>query len=128
MLNVFFARALSDHLPTSTPLIVDTVNPGFCYSDLRRHANEFFTYRLRFWIMEKLVARTSEEGARQLVWAALGPDGKEGRHLSWMRGVYVSTQSIKEPADFVISREGGIAQEKIWVSGVLMSLDFFCGS
>ena len=71
--------------------------------------------------------RRPSQSRAAFVWAALGPDGKEGRHLSWMRGVYVSTQSIKEPADFVISREGGIAQEKIWVSGFLMSLDFFCG-
>ncbi|KAF7790365.1 hypothetical protein EIP86_001320 [Pleurotus ostreatoroseus] len=114
LVNIFFTRALSEHLPRSTPLIVDTVNPGFCRSNLRRHASEQISNRARYWIMEHLIARTSEEGARQLVWAALGPDGKEGRHLSCMRGAYVSTQAIREPSDFVISREGGVVQEKIW--------------
>lgn len=114
VLNVFFTRALSEQLPTSVPLIVDAVNPGYCFSELRRAVT--VATAIRFRLMDLAFGRTAEQGARQLVWAALGPDGKEGRHVSWMRGAYVSTQSIKEPSDFVISQDGGRAQEKIWVS------------
>ncbi|KAJ3525459.1 hypothetical protein NM688_g8399 [Phlebia brevispora] len=113
LLNVLFTRALSEHLPTTTPVIPAVVNPGYCYSELRRHITNL-SGMIRFAIMDLLLGRTAEQGARQLIWAALGPDGKEGQHANWLRGAYVSTQSIKEPSDFVISKEGGEAQDKIW--------------
>ena len=78
------------------------------------------SFAIRFWVMDLVLGRTAEQGARQLVWAALGPDGKEGPHTSWMRGAYISTQGIKEPSDFVISQDGGRAQEKIYVSAQFM--------
>ena len=114
VLNVLFARALSEYLPASLPLVVNTVNPGYCFSELRRGIT--YSQAISFRLMDLAFGRTAEQGARQLVWAALGPDGKEGRHVSWVRGAYVSTQGIKEPSDFVISQDGGRAQEKIWVS------------
>ncbi len=68
-------------------------------------------------IMRALLGRTAEQGARQLVWAALGPDGKEGPHVKQtMHGAYVSIAEVREPSDFVISKEGWEAQEKVWVS------------
>lgn len=60
--------------------------------------------------------RTAEQGARQLVWAALGPDGKEGKHAYFLKGAYVSTLSVKEPSDFAMSKEGKEAQDRIRVS------------
>ncbi|KAF7796378.1 hypothetical protein EIP86_007555 [Pleurotus ostreatoroseus] len=114
LLNVLFARALAEHLPASVPLIVNSVNPGFCYSQLRRSVVDTTSFAVRLWFRDLLLGRTAEQGARQLVWAALGPDGREGVHTSWMRGAYVSTQSIKEPSDFVISQDGGRAQEKVY--------------
>ena len=66
--------------------------------------------------MEKAIARTGEQGARQLLWAALGPDGKEGDHVKHMKGAFVMTAAVKEPSDFVISKEGKQTQDKIWVS------------
>lgn len=67
-------------------------------------------------IADLLMGRTTEEGARQLVWAALGPDGKDGPHVRHMRGAYVSTAAVAEPGDYVISKEGYEAQERVWVS------------
>jgi len=108
LLNVFFARELNERL-RDKPLIVNTVNPGFCYSSLRRN---FSSRRAALfnWLMEKLLARTSEQGSRQLIWACVG--GKD--NVDELRGAYVSAMKIQEPSDFVISEEGKHAQTKLW--------------
>ncbi len=125
VLNVLFTRALHTHLPPSSlspntppkmPLIPTAVNPGYCVSLLRRSFP--LSARINARVREILYGRTAEEGARQLIWGALGPDGKlEGRYTrEWMSGVYVSTQQAREPSDFVIGKEGWVAMERAWVS------------
>jgi len=61
--------------------------------------------------MEKALARTSEQGSRQLVWAAVGGEDQ----LDQMRGAYISLARISEASDFVISEEGQAFQGKLWV-------------
>ncbi len=114
VLNVLFTRALAGHLSPTLPIIATAVNPGFCYSELMRHVPG---PRLIFIkIMQLFVARKAEQGARQLLWAALGPDGKDGEHVKFLKGAYVSTLELREPSDYVISKDGYDAQERIWVS------------
>ncbi|KAJ3556540.1 hypothetical protein NM688_g1968 [Phlebia brevispora] len=115
LLNILFTRALSEHLPAIIPVVPTVVNPGYCRSELRRNISSLSSI-IQYAFMDLLVGRTAEQGARQLVWAALGPDGKEGKHTNWLRGAYVSTQGIKEPSDFAISKEGGESQDRIWAS------------
>lgn len=108
VLNVFFTRALNDKL-NGKPVIVNCVNPGYCYSSLRKN---FKGARAWIdWIMEKALARTSEEGSRQLVWAALGGQDKPDD----LRGAYISLAQVAEPSDYVIGAEGQNAQKKLWV-------------
>lgn len=92
VLNVLFVRALAEHLPASTPFTPTAVNPGFCLSDLRRDAG--LGTRIQMKIMDIILGRTAEQGSRNLLWAALGPDGKEGPHLRYMRGAYVSCAGL----------------------------------
>jgi len=61
--------------------------------------------------MEKALARTSEEGSRQLIWAAVGGEDQ----LDEMRGAYISIAQISEVSDFVISEDGKVYQDKLWV-------------
>ncbi|KAI0344674.1 NAD(P)-binding protein [Trametopsis cervina] len=111
--NIFFTRAFAQHLGSHSPIIATAVNPGFCVSNIRR--NLPLTMRIGDKIAEMLMARTAEQGARQIIWAALGPDGKDGPHVGQtMRGAYVSTGQTWEPSDFVISREGLEVQENVW--------------
>ncbi|KAI0092207.1 hypothetical protein BDY19DRAFT_990939 [Irpex rosettiformis] len=115
LLNVLFTRAFSHHLSPSysSSLIPDVVNPGLCVSELARNAP--LAFKIRIKILHTLFARTAEQGARQVVWAALGPDGKDGPHVQQtMGGEYVSIAQIRQPSDFVVSRTGWEAQEKIW--------------
>jgi hypothetical protein len=88
-------------------MVVNSLNPGFCYSDLRRHrlglANSIF---------EWLFARTAEEGSRQLVWASVGiPEGGEKE----LRGAYIHLSRVVEPSDFVLGENGRKREDKLWV-------------
>ncbi|TFK54202.1 NAD(P)-binding protein [Heliocybe sulcata] len=111
LLNVLFVRALTAHLPSTSPLIISAVNPGFCDSELRRNVTEWTPPSIEHEGKKlELVAWTSEEGARQLVWAALGPVGDVNK----ARGAYMSHNDIMEPSDFVLSKEGKECQDRVW--------------
>jgi len=108
LLNVLFARAVQDRLQSITPLAVNAVNPGFCYSNLRRDSG--ILERVIGVIMETCLAWTSEQGSRQLVYAAIGEQDDEDR----MKGAYVSHAAVVQPSDFVISEEGKAIQDNLW--------------
>ena len=61
--------------------------------------------------MEVTLARTTEEGSRQLVWASVGGSG----HEFGLRGGYVSMSSVQEVSDYALSDEGSEVQSRLWV-------------
>jgi retinol dehydrogenase-12 len=69
-------------------------------------------------IMDYIFARPTEEGARQLVWAALAgeTDGGDPQLREKVRGVYVSDYSVAEESDWVFTKAGQEAEKRIWVS------------
>ncbi|KAJ7493234.1 hypothetical protein B0H11DRAFT_2190852 [Mycena galericulata] len=108
LLNVFFVRALNARITSSTPLIVESVDPGYCYSELRR---EFSGIRAVLdWLMERALALSTEVGSRQLVWAALAQQDQPNK----LRGEYISRFKPTEVSDFVLSPPGAKAQDLIW--------------
>ena len=109
VLNVFFARELSERL-RDKPLIVNSVNPGLCHSELARNMTGISAWFL--WLQKLLMARTTEQGSRQLIWACIG--GKD--NIDQLRGAYISSMEVREPSDFVVSEEGKRAQPKLWVN------------
>ena len=115
MLNIFFARGLNERLQDKS-IIVNSVNPGYCYSSLRQTLSGVMAWV--DWVMERALARTSEEGSRQLIWACLG--GKD--NIDELRGAYVSGMHVQEPSDYVISEEGQHAQTKLWVNNFYLTL------
>ena len=71
MLNVSFARGLSERL-RGKPLIINAVNLSFC---IAKELHSLRLNRLRawpMWLMELVLARMSEQGSRQLIWACIG--------------------------------------------------------
>ncbi|KAJ8523241.1 hypothetical protein ONZ45_g331 [Pleurotus djamor] len=113
LLNVCFTRELAAHLPSTpdTP-INNCVNPGLCQSELVRGPVPFV-----FKILMKLLARTSEEGARQLVWAslAISTDSqlpKAGEEA--IKGAYISAMAVEEPSEFVLSEKGTEFARLLW--------------
>ena len=109
MLNVFFARGLSDRLHDK-PVIVNAVDPGLCQSELARNITGLQAWIM--WLRKLILARTTEQGSRQLIWACIG--GKD--NIDQLRGAYISSMQIRESSDFVISEEGKRAQTKLWVN------------
>ncbi|TCD63921.1 hypothetical protein EIP91_004768 [Steccherinum ochraceum] len=109
LLNILFTRALQAHLPLNSPLLVTAVDPGFSLSsrvrqDMEKQPDEFREV-LEF-------ARTAEEGSRQIVYGALGP--KDQKKWEKLRGAYVSDNEVKEPSQWVRSREGRVVQKMVW--------------
>jgi retinol dehydrogenase-12 len=109
VLIIFFARGLSERLHNK-PLIVNAVNPGFCHSEIARNTKGVEAWFL--WLIKLLLARTAEQGSRQLIWASIG--GKD--NIEQLRGAYISAMQVREPSDSVVSEEGKRAQAKLWVN------------
>ncbi|KAI0046698.1 short-chain dehydrogenase [Auriscalpium vulgare] len=108
LLNVLFVRELAALIPFDSPVIPVAVTPGYCKSSLRR--NYTLLSSIFDSLMERVLARTAEEGARQLVWAAVGGARRENE----LRGAYVADAGLKEVSDFVLSEEGEQVQKRVW--------------
>lgn len=67
--------------------------------------------------MREELAFTTEEGSRQLVYAAVGSLDNEEK----LRGKYINLSEVVEESDFVISEDGKIVQDKVWVSNSLLN-------
>ena len=109
VLNVFFVRELTKRLPANSPVIVTAVNPGYCKSQLGRNLSPILYILSK--IGEAFLARTTEEGSRQVVWAAVGGAGREFE----LRGGYVSMADLHEVSDYALSDEGVAVQARLWV-------------
>ncbi|KAJ6590424.1 hypothetical protein DFH09DRAFT_1273944 [Mycena vulgaris] len=108
LLNVFFFCALNARLLPATPLIVDAAAPGYCYSELRRSLTGIRAFV--DYIMERLLARTAEEGSRHIIWAALAHQNDADK----LRGEYIARGRVEEVSDFVLSAQGAKLQDRIW--------------
>ncbi|KAJ7497994.1 hypothetical protein B0H11DRAFT_1998217 [Mycena galericulata] len=109
LVNIFFIRALNAHLPSSTPVIINAVSPGYCYSELRRSFTGMLAVADR--VMEFLLAFSAEVGSRRLVWAALAEHNDPVK----LRGEYITTGfHVQEVSDFILSPQGVKTQELIW--------------
>ncbi|KAJ7354473.1 hypothetical protein DFH08DRAFT_922857 [Mycena albidolilacea] len=104
LISMFFVRALNARLDPSTPLIVNTVNPGFCVSELRRDLPAPISWIMA--IMEAIMAFSTEEGSRQLVFGAVGPGA--------LRGEYINQSQVEEASDFVIGPVGQKVEGQLW--------------
>jgi len=108
MLNILFTRELASRLSANNPLIVNCLTPSLCKTELRRD----FSWPLSwiYVIVDALIAWPAERGSRQLIFAALGYEEREDE----LNGVYISSSTITEPSDFVISDEGKVVQKQVW--------------
>lgn len=133
---MFFTRQFASLLASSSSgepwLLATTVNPGLCRSELGRNVtSRGVIFRVVSSIYLGLLGRTSEQGARQLVWAALATE-KEAKAVAHkngevkIQGAYVSSTSVEEPSDFVLSEKGKDVQQRIWVGSTF--LVWFCRS
>lgn len=115
VLILLLVRELSKRL-AHTPLISVCVNPGYCVSALRRNLPAGSQRAAR--LMEIVVGRSTEEGSRMLVWAAVGDHGHEDE----LRGAYVNLCKVDEPSEFAVSKVGQEVQARVWVCGTILRL------
>ena len=109
LLNLFFARELASRLPEDSPLIINAVHPGLCFSGLRRHLP--LSRQIIFWLSDLFITWSAERGSRQLVFGALGNKDRPDE----LKGAYISSSKVVEPSDYVISDEGAKVQKQFWV-------------
>ncbi|KAJ7579307.1 hypothetical protein C8J56DRAFT_868375 [Mycena floridula] len=109
LLNIFFVRALTAHLPPS--LLVNSISPGFCYSELRRSVST--EDLVRYQAMDSEFGYTSEEGSRHIVYGATAGYGIPEEEEK-LRGKYISLSEVLEESDFSLSKEGYEMQNRLW--------------
>ncbi|KUJ10894.1 putative short-chain dehydrogenase [Mollisia scopiformis] len=115
LLEILAVRQLASLLPVSEfGVIVNAVNPGFCYSELDRNVGTMA--KVGITVMRVLLARTAEEGSRNLLQAAFaGPES---------HGAYCSECQVKErdvPA-WITNDVGKTTQKRVWLD-LLKRLD-----
>jgi retinol dehydrogenase-12 len=85
-------------------VILNTLTPGFCYSELMRHA--VFPLNVLGWVGKRLIGRSTEMGSRTLVAAASA--GEESH------GCYMTDCLVREPSRWVRSETGKETQQKVY--------------
>ncbi|EJU05780.1 NADP-binding protein [Dacryopinax primogenitus] len=105
LLNVFFTRSLAEHIPKTSALTVNAVNPGLCHSELTRNRKN---PTWRFWFWKLVNGRSTEVGSRTLLHAALSKD------MQGLTGKFTNACAVAEESDLVISPEGKVIQDRVW--------------
>lgn len=77
LLNLLWTLQLANKI-TNNKVVVNTVNPGLCYSGLHRHESPFGVTALFVW----LTAWTTEQGGHCLVNALVEHETSHGKYLS----------------------------------------------
>lgn len=107
LVNLFLTFSLSELLK-NTPIIATSVTPGYCNSELTRHFVGVAAHATQ--MMQRLFARTAEEGARQLVFGAVG----EAADPQKLRGAYISLHKVLTPSDHMLGDAGMARRDALW--------------
>ncbi|KAF7365359.1 hypothetical protein MVEN_00407900 [Mycena venus] len=93
LLNVMFVRALNERIAASTPLVVNAVNPGFCFSNIRQGFTGF-QLEAGSWCM---------------------PLQGENSDPNKLRGEYITLwYKVDEVSNYLLDAEGAQLQNRIW--------------
>lgn len=106
LVALYFFHELATRSPvtSSSPVVINMVNPGFCKSALVRDVDDTIFFRLFKFILQ----RTTEVGARTLVHAAAAGKTSHGEYLADC-GIHPSPV---DRADLRGDRD--VLQRKIW--------------
>jgi retinol dehydrogenase-12 len=106
LLEILTIRELAAAMTASgnPKVILNTLTPGFCYSELMRHA--VFPLNVLGWVGKRLIGRSTEMGSRTLVSAASA--GEESH------GAYMTDCLVRKPSKWVRSEKGKETQQKVY--------------
>ena len=86
----------------SSIVVLNLVNPGWCYTELGRSKQEVLPERM----IKSIIGRTAEQGSRTLVHGVTaGPE---------THGQYVSECQVKPETSYICSERGRRIQKKLW--------------
>ncbi|KIW62684.1 hypothetical protein PV04_10837 [Phialophora macrospora] len=80
LIEVLFVRELVFRLGTPSPVTITLVNPGMCYSDIFRNGSAIAVAGA--YLMRLLLARSTEVGARTLMYGACAGPESHGQMMS----------------------------------------------
>lgn len=110
LMQVFIVHELASRLKTeSTSVIINCTNPGMCRSELARELSGFPAR-----VATALLARTSEEGSRNLIAGAVGGLDTHGQ--------YLDMATVRTPATVVACVDGNQTQKRLFI-GLMEKLE-----
>lgn len=92
----------ADNTKPLPPVIINCTNPGLCKSELARELDGLQVRAAKF-----LLARTAEEGSRNLIAGAVGGVDTHGQYLDMGK--------VTTPATVIVGRGGAEAQKRLYV-------------
>ena len=107
LLQLYCIRELASLFPVeNTSVVLNLINPGMCTTELNRNIRGVASVVVK--VMRALLARTSEEGSRNLVFAA---EVGEASHGKYVTDCVINEQAVSRG---VRSEEGGKVQREVW--------------
>jgi len=104
LLTILITRQMAQEMGAHSPVILNSLNPGLCRTDLFRHAPTFLSIIIRTGLL--LLGRTSEMGSRTLLAAAVAGEKSHGQ--------YMDACELASPSTFVTSDEGRRVQPVVY--------------
>jgi NAD(P)-dependent dehydrogenase (short-subunit alcohol dehydrogenase family) len=108
LLEILTVRELAERMRSGPhadeQVVLNTVNPGLCHSSLSRTSTGLLG--VAFFVVKFLLARTTEVGSRNFIFAA---DAGELSH-----GQYISDCGVTNTSEFVRSAEGKETQDRVF--------------
>jgi retinol dehydrogenase 12 len=107
-MELLLMRELASQMTASSKpgkVVASLLNPGFVNTSIMRN-NSSRVFGAIFPIYRKMTARTPEEGARTLVWAAYGGPETHGK--------YLDDCVVGKVSPYIVSEKGAATQKKLW--------------
>jgi retinol dehydrogenase 12 len=104
LLLIMCARGLAEEMGRPGPVIVNTINPGLCRTELFRNAP--FPLNVIASIGLWLLGRTPEMGSRTLMSAAFAGEETHGLHMD--------SCVVRDPSKYILTEDGKKMQKKVW--------------
>jgi retinol dehydrogenase 12 len=108
------SRVIEESVPNKPRVVINSVNPGFCNTDIWRNAP--WPIKLVLSFFGWLFGRSPEVGARTLMFAMLAGEESQGK--------YTGDCMIRDPSPLVCSKEGWVMGRKAYAEllGILESI------
>lgn len=119
LMSLLIMREVAQRMRSSDgpQVVLNMVEPGFCKSRLLREGTWQWYYKVMMAVANTTLARTSEMGARNYVWAACaGPES---------HGIYIEDCMLSTPAPFADTEEGRQLQVRLFyeLAGILEGIE-----